>query len=66
MAEIRIPIGTDESHSVHISASFWTRHLSITATVLVGEKEKHQVDVAMDGFIPKLKVSVDGKLTATG
>ena len=84
MAEIRIPIGKDESHSVHISASFWTRHLAITvddkphavttgilkwektATVLVGEKEKHQVDVAMDGFIPKLKVSVDGKLTATG
>jgi len=84
MAEIRIPVGKDESHIVHATATFWTRHLTITvddkphsrnkgiwkwektATVYVGEKEKHQVDVNMDGFIPKLKLSVDNKLTATG
>ncbi len=84
MAEIRIPVGKDESHIVHATATFWTRHLTITvddkphssnkgiwkwektATVYVGEKEKHQVDVGMDGFIPKLKLSVDNKLTATG
>ncbi len=84
MAEIRIPVGKDESHIVHATATFWTRHLTITvddkphssnkgiwkwektATVYIGEKEKHQVDVNMDGFIPKLKLSVDNKLTATG
>ncbi len=84
MTEIRIPIGKDETHVVHATASFWTRHLTITvddkphssnkgiwkwekaATIYVGEKEKHQVDVNMDGFIPKLKLSVDSKLTATG
>ncbi len=84
MAEIRIPIGKDETHVVHATASFWTRNLTINvddkphavskgimkwekaATVFLGEKEKHQIDIEMGGFIPKLKVSVDSKLTATG
>ncbi len=84
MAEIRIPVGKDETHIIQANASFWSRHLTITvddkphalskgiwkwgksATVFVGEKEKHQVDVNMDGFVPKLNLSVDGKITATG
>jgi hypothetical protein len=32
----------------------------------VGEKEKHKIDVNMDGFVPKLKLYVDGELIATG
>ncbi len=84
MAEIRIPVGKDEPHTINATTSFWTRHLTITvddkphssnkgiwkwekvATIYVGEKEKHKIDVNMDGFIPKLKVHVDGELTATG
>jgi hypothetical protein len=36
-----------------------------TTTVSVGDKEKHKVEVTMDGFVPTLHVHVDGVLVAT-
>jgi hypothetical protein len=36
-----------------------------TATIYVGDKEKHRVDVNMEGFLPKLKVQVDNELIAS-
>jgi len=52
----------DKPHALSKGIWKWGK----SATVFVGEKEKHQVDVNMDGFVPKLNLSVDGKITATG
>ena len=83
MAEIKVPVGKDETHKVYAHASFWTHELTVaiddkphsnnkgfwewskSSTVSIGDKEKHQIDVSMYGFIPKLRVRVDGAIVAT-
>ncbi len=83
MAEIKVPVGRDETHVVLAHASFWTHELTVTVddkphsnnkgfwkwekstTLSVGDKEKHVIDISMDSFIPKLHLSVDGKIVAT-
>jgi hypothetical protein len=51
----------DKPHSNN--KGFWKWDKS--PTVSVGDKEKHQIEVTMDGFIPKLYVRVDGNIIST-
>ena len=83
MAEIKVPVGKEETHRIYAHASFLTHELTVSVddkphssnkgiwkweketTISIGDKEKHTVDVSMNGFIPKLYVRVDGAIVAS-
>ena len=51
----------DKPHSNNKGFWKWDKSTSVS----VGDKEKHKVDVDMDGFVPRLIVRVDSTVVAT-